>query len=334
MIFYCDSGRDARMEAACMYYDRTIPDELLNLVKLDGSLHWVVDLVNSPWGVERNAHIQFRRDAKNQPLGSVHVYLGRTAILKIEGRAKGRVGFHAADSYQEIYASLQRWPLFRGTFSAAELAGLKDELNGYLCDVGAQARQEFVGGEGASHGGLMRRYGSGYQPGDPLLAVDSEVRCGFDSIKERTDSRSLLAAELGVGSPKGLPTKLDTIGVLRDGSIGVIEVKDQKGDMRRAIVQAAAHVGTLGKTERKYLVNGLHGLMAQKVASGLLPQSIEIQADAELVPIIAAPDTREKWFEIWRDATVSVRKKHAAQLAGLRFWLLSESGELVEEMIP
>lgn len=317
-----------------IYYDRRLPAPLLaKLHPSTGPLRWLVDLVRSPWGAEHLAHIQFRRAASTRASGGIQVYLGRTSPLEIVAKPKDSVEMRAERAYRGVSPDLfGRW------IPGVELAGLHEHQEAHLRCCAEGVTRSFLDGEALAHAGMMRRYGLRHVPGDPLVAVDSEVQLGFASTVERTQFEEELRARFHL-TKGGIPRKLDMIGLLPSGDIALVEIKEEKGDIVRAAVQVGAHMTAMSRLrlqEGNDLHEVLNGTVSQKVKVGLIPEtSMPVTTPgSKLVPIIAAPvatgDTT--WAERWLRATASVRLAHPGLIDGLRLWRLSSSGEVLEEV--
>jgi len=191
----------------------------------------------------------------------------------------------------------------------------------------------------------MRRYGMFYRAGDPLLAVDSEVRIGFrkderysSGGKHQEVHKRDLEKALGLSGQRG-HTKLDVLGILPSGELALIEVKDEGGDIREAARQLAAHLYTFGMLWRQdgdKLAEAVNSLAAQKIQCGLIPAagSTPLATRKEMIAVIAAPDGRLNWKRIWEAQVVDAIKHVPDLLFKVRFWLLSSSGDVVEEHQP
>jgi hypothetical protein len=316
-----------------MYYDRRLPTDLLSLLAEGSPLSWMVGHVRSDWGQDNLAHLQFRRANGNRAKGGIQLYLGRTSPLEVVGKTTGHVELAADPFYRGITPSL-----FGRRIPILELPAVGADLDVHLREAARLTNPSFLGGEAVSHAGMMRRYGTGHGRGDPLLAVDSEIRVGFGSMAERTISEDDLRSRLRLLGKDDLPRKLDTLGILGDGNIGVVEVKDEHGDLVRAVVQVAAHMFTFTRlsAETGYdLGKVITGTADQKASVGLLPKNFgRLNGKPKIVPVIAAPESRATWVSDWLSETQAVRAAHAGLLDGLRFWKLSPQGEVLEEHVP
>lgn len=315
-----------------MYYDRRLPSETLALLEPSGPLAWLVDWVDSPDGRANLAHIQFRKASGKRVRGGIQLYLGRTSPLECIGKSDRRVELTADKSYRDVTPGI-----FGHAMPVADLHRIGSDLRTHVADCTRMANRSFLNGEAVAHAGLMRRYGMGHRTGDPLLAVDSEVQAGFGSDLERRDFDNGLRAQLQLADNDTVHRKLDAIGILAEGDIGLVEVKAPGGDLVCAVVQAAVHVQRLQRLNSNQadgLPKILAGMAVQKVGVGLLPSVPHLVSEPKLVPIVAAPDEREDWFAIWKRETQLVRKTHKDLLVGLRFWRLDKYGELQEEQRP
>lgn len=318
-----------------MYYDRRLSPELLALLDPDGPLGWLVEWVRS----EPIARIDFRREDGERPLGGVQVYMGRTSPLEVLGRSRGRVKLTAHDEYKKMT------PAIFGSRPVADLGDLEHALRDHLDACRTRASSSFTEGEAVAHNGMMRSYGLNATHDDPLLAVDSEIVIGFradDNYNNGTAHKractARLRAEVGLPARAQLPRKLDTIGVLPDGNVALVEVKDENGDILRAVHQAAVHVHRFRAlaTQAGYdLAANINGMIEQKVSVGLLPAGLShrVRDDLRLVPVVAAPDGDADWKDRWWGKTRTFVEA-SPLLRGLRFWRLTPTGEVVEEYIP
>lgn len=319
-----------------IYYDRRLPNSLLELLRLDSPAGWLVQLVSSGLDANARPHIQFRRNQDERSHGGIQVYFGRTSPLEIIGAAKNRVSFRADKGYVALSPDL-----FKMKVSGDDLLALRPGIEAHLRAASRMVNPCFVNGEAICHAGMMRRYGQGYVAGDPFVAVDSEVRAGFDSESEQNAFRKQERSAL-VSIDGAFPSKLDAVVVLASGALGIVELKAKGEDLRRAAVQAAVHVGVVREIQAQrgvgYLVNVVNGMLEQKARVGLLGNALipRLLDDAPIVPIIAAPALDQKigWADVWRKKVTSVLTTAGTRdrLAGLRLWRLSSEGELSEDV--
>jgi len=271
---------------AAMYYDRRVPQSLLDL--LTGPLAWMVDWLRSPEAEAAHARLDFRRARGTRKHGGLQVYLGRTSPLEVLGSARGTYKLTADSSYKALTPDL-----FATRMTAAALADSEPLLREHLATVAAAADPSFLTSEARPHGGLMRTYGLDHAEGAPLLAVDSEVRLGFDNRPAANAFRAKVRARLGAG--QRIPSKLDALGVLPDGRPALVEVKKLGGDIRSACYQLATYMmffEALAATGHD-LGAVLAGTIGQKQSVGLIPATASpLVEPSRPVPIIAAPDHR------------------------------------------
>ena len=324
-----------------MYYDRRLPAALLDLIKPRAPLAWLVAWVRFPAAAALHARIDWRRADGDRRHGGIQVYFGRTSPLEVVGRPRNHVEFQADKRYRG-----QSPHLFGRRWSAAGLTAIRADLEAHLARCGSIARSSFVQGEAISHAGMMRRYGLHHRQGDPLVAVDSEVRVGFRGIpgqpkktgtEVREEHEARLLRALQVPLVGGTPRKLDTLGIHRSGDLALVEVKDEHGDLQRAVVQVAAHIFTFRALINQSTYNlpaVINKMVQQKVDAGLLPGTVPSLECTHIVPVVAAPDQRRGWDDIWRRETARVRKTLGPLLGGLQFWKLSDVGEVLEEIQP
>lgn len=310
-----------------MYYDRRIPQNLLDL--LSGPLAWMVDWLRTEEAAAAHARLDFRRARGTRKHGGLQVYLGRTSPLEVLGSARGHHKLTTHKTYKALTPAL-----FNRTFAADDLAANEDLMRQHLETVAATADPSFLTSEARPHGGLMRLYGLRHEDGLPLLAVDSEVRLGFDNQAASNAFRDTVRGRLGAG--ERIPSKLDALGVLPDGQPALVEVKKLGGDIHSACYQLATYTMFFEALHGSGhdLADVTSGMVTQKQSVGLIPPAAPPPVlSTRPVPIIAAPDHRSDWLEKWRDATVA-RLNYGDLLTDLRFWRLSEDGEILEQAVP
>jgi hypothetical protein len=314
-----------------MYYDRTLPERYVVLLREQPFFRMVLGLVRSPWGGQVLAHVEFRR-SQGRKWGSVKLYAGRSSLLEIIANADDTFTLSADDKYTATATDL-----FGPRFSSAELNEITAAVEKYLRDVCSSVGTQFTGGEGRVHAGFVRRYGLDHQVSDCFLALDKEVRVGFAAKAETATFESELCQRFGKAH-----RELDSIGVLAAGNVALVELKKEKESMEVAAIQAATHVFTFRRLTNEQeqreqsldLGRTIKLLVEQKKSVGLLPEhAFEASAGAALVPVIAAPDTRRDWETQWRLGLRQVMERHGNLLAGLRLWKLSSEGVIEEDVV-
>lgn len=233
----------------------------------------------------------------------------------------------------------QSHTLFSRAIPIADLDSLEPQLTAHL-DRAARIlsgpdkrRQAFQKGEATCHAGLMWRYGHRWRAGDPLVAVDSEARVGFESRVAQTDDDRDLRARLGLASAEALPKKLDTLGVSRSGDLLLVEVKDAAGSIERAVKQVAAHVERFSRLlARGGLRDTVQMMLDQKREAGLIPLGApSLNPEPRIVPWIAAPDEDTTWPAPWIRSIDRCRGPLAPYLKDLLLVRLSADGIIRQE---
>lgn len=314
-----------------MYYDRSLPDEYVELLRNNSFFLRLIELVRSPWGSDSLAHIEFRR-SNGIRRGAVKVYLGRSSVLEIRAKADGTFGLQADARYEPVAANL-----FGRSFDSASLENLTTAVEEYLFKVRGHVGAQFTEGEGRVHAGFVRRYGLNHRADDPFVAVDKEIRVGFSAKTETAAFESGIRHRFGE-----VHRELDSLGILARGDIALIELKKEKESIETGAMQAATHVLTFQtllaaqqQTNAAFdLAATINVLLEQKVLVDLLPEhACRGRPHAQLVPVIAAPDRRTDWQTVWTAELQPVRVRHGDLLSDLRLWRLSDDGEVVEEAI-
>lgn len=308
-----------------MYYDRALPETVFGQVCSTDFFHRLFALVRSQWGEDVVVHVEFRRNNDDRRWGSVKFYVGRSSLLEVIATAKGKLILSANDRYKGVAPGL-----FGPHFSSAGLDEIIADVEGYMRAVVGSVSTQFTEGEGRIHGGFVRRYGQGHQAHDPFVAADKEVVVGARG--------GAFTEELCTRFGKA-HRELDSIGVLADGNIAVVELKKEKESVELAAYQAATHVltfqrliGDQRQRESDYEFGKIvNKLIEQKETAGLLPEhAFRARPGAVLVPVIAAPNKEPDWAKQWRSGLRQAVQKHNVLLDGLQLWKLSGTGEIEE----
>ena len=191
--------------------------------------------------------------------------------------------------------------------------------------------------------GMMRSYGLFHSVADPLIAVDSEIEIGFRKDKNgpykngtEHKKKDKLDLKRAIPSLKRNHKKLDTLAVLPDGDVALVEVKDEGGDILCALQQAAVHMHrfqALMRTPGFSLHTIVEGIIDQKVRVGLLPpHAIGVLSETPgLIPVVAAPDKPDRgWVNKWLTPEAKLFIASTPLLKNLRFWCLSPKGDLLD----
>jgi hypothetical protein len=301
-------------------YDRRISPRLLALLQPGGSLAFLVDIVR----LNAQTRLEFR------PGDTVHLYLGRTSLLETRLRTSGDVEF---SSHAE-YACLTE-ELF-GVHSVECVPGLSQRVRDHVVACQHRASPSFTDGEAVVQTGLMRRYSLNHTTGDPILALDSEIRLAFASVAARNahEMRAREILEVGLAP---MPRKLDVLGVLPTGDLSLVEVKKDQGDLAKAALQLAAHALLFAAVSQQPTLSAvLTAMIKEKILCGLLPPGAfsQVKENSKFVLTIAAPDRRGDWLSHWKRQLDPVLGRHPNLLNELRLWRLSHDGRIEEERRP
>ena len=307
-----------------MYYDRSLRKELLALASANGPLAWLLRWVEA----EAATRLAFRRANGARNHGAVQVYVGRTSPLEFLWRTKGAVVLSADAKYRKVSPAL-----FSQQHPVASLAALEPRLRQHLDDCRSSMPEAFTKGEAVVHNRMMRRYSLHHRKDDPVVAVDCEVKVGFDSKKQRQAYVDAATRDPGRSHPDSPLRKLDAIGILREGEVALIEVKKEGGGLATAARQVEDHVFNFTRLldERHDLAGMLDCMVEQKQGLGWVSDGASSAPTSPLlVPIVAAPDHQADWVSRWSSKIAPVANA-SDYLGDLRFWRLSNDGEVVEE---
>ena len=315
-----------------MYLDRRLPDDLLALLLPGRALAGLVPGLSSPVAASVRAHVQTRRDRGGRRRGSIQIYLGRTSPLDVRAGPRGRLRLHADVAYRKL-----SYGIFDRDVTVKELGDLRADLETHLEIAAAVARASFVEGEAVYHAGMMRRYGPLAAADAPWVALDSEVRVGFDAMADQVAFEAALPGAVGLPEGEDMPRKLDALGLDRRGRVLVIEVKADAGGLGRAAWQTAVHMARLGAliaVNPSWPEAVLADLARQRAAAGLLGAAAApaVARPAVVVPVIAAPDERAEWAAAWRAEVAPVVAASRGLLDGLRLWRVDGEGAVVEDV--
>jgi hypothetical protein len=313
-----------------VYYDRSLPDPILGLLRPRGAVDWLVPWMRSDVAAGVLADVQFRRSSGERAHGCVQIYFGGTCPLQFQASSGSLCQMKAHAQYTKIDPGL-----FGQRVHHDLLRGLSARIQAHLSSVIRSIDARHLDQEAKVHGGLMRRYSLHAAPNDQWLAIDREVVIGHDTQAARDDMDRLIRARLRIGEEAN-HRELDALGILRDGRVALVELKAGAGvsDLQTAAFQAASHVirfQHLSTVVPEWRVR-FWELAQQKVSVALIPPTPLPPISGEApVPIIAALDSRAEWKSIWREAIRDARARAGSLLDGLKMWRLAENGEVAEE---
>ncbi|HZI08697.1 MAG TPA: hypothetical protein VEZ71_32065 [Archangium sp.] len=169
----------------------------------------------------------------------------------------------------------------------------------------------------------------------PFLALDSEVRMGFEHLEAQKSFEDSLPERVGLPSGEEVPRKLDLVAVGPGGHLLAVEVKAKATGLVRAAWQAAVHVArfrALLVEDPAWFETVLGGLARQKADVGLLGRAKlpSFTNPPTIIPVLAAPDERAEWLSCWRTELAPVLAAARGQLDGLRLWRLDSTGQVTE----
>lgn len=316
-----------------MYYDRRIPDDLIDLLLPGGALGWLLPWLSTDVAQAAGAHVQTRRNRHDRKRGGIQLYVGRTSPLEVRGRPKDRVRLHADRFYTAMAPDL-----FDRDIDVGELGLLTARLEAHAEHAAKSTHSSFVDGEAVVHAGLMRAYGPLAASDAAFQALDSEARVGFDTRADQVAFEASLPDRVGLPTSEDVPRKLDVVAVDRDARLLLVEVKADAKGMTRAAWQAAVHVArfrSLVAQHPQWFGEVLADVANQKKRVGLLAHDWAPSfGDApQIAPVVAAPDPRDGWQAAWRAEIEPVVASCKGMLDGLRMWRLSEAGLVLKDVV-
>lgn len=319
-----------------LYYDRTVDESLLSLLRPGGALEWLPGFLRDRRGNLAKADLQLRRDRQRRRAGALQVYVGSTSILEIaavpvpvpgETTVSLSVG---AKAYRDLWDH----ELPRGRVRSDVLGQRRNVLEGYLERVAGSVTPRWLDKESRVHAGFMRRYGLCGGPSSGFLALDREVVIGHIDDEVRRTNRSRLQDD-GYENNGRISSELDVLVVLPGGEAGLVELKEGPKGLPDAAAQVLTYLDRFTALRAQEGGNGLCGarkLLDQKVGAGLLPTAPcagSFSGASRLRPIIAIPDVERGWPDRWIEVLEAFERKPP----GLTLWRLSDFGEVLEERI-
>ena len=120
--------------------------------------------------------------------------------------------------------------------------------------------------------------------------------------------------------------------MLPTGDVALVEVKKARGDISRALLQAAVHMVRFSCLLAKgSLGTAICKLLEQKQTTGVLPNGTPALREAfRLVPWIAAPDQSADWPSGWLRAVENCDSNLDSFLSGLTLVRLSPCGRILD----
>jgi hypothetical protein len=157
-----------------MYYNRSLDEGFVSLLKPQGPLRKLVQLTQEKWpGKDVRPDLQLRRD-------TITLYMGLTKVLDVRMDAKGRLYPSAALTYglSDDGSGVKK------VYEVDRVADFAQDIGGYLARV--EVGDSHLSLEGLCQNWLSYRYGSARQTGlgEPV-AIDREVVIGHANMAEK-----------------------------------------------------------------------------------------------------------------------------------------------------
>ncbi|MFC1481600.1 hypothetical protein ACFL6E_05085 [Candidatus Neomarinimicrobiota bacterium] len=286
-----------------MYYYRVISSELENLLKEDGPLGWLPSFIK-----DEREDIDIHIGANNASEW-ISCYRGLTRVFRVErGRHRGKLKISVADSYIKL-AVKNGIDLFHRDID--DLRTAKRALNNFIEIVKKEpiyARYYDNRREGYWQHNLTRAHSTLASGSSEFLILDRESVIGYSNdiekknvidplIKEFAEIQGDLSEHNKYSAKikdKNLGNELDCIGINEKGEIILIEVKD--GGDAFGIYFAPFQIGmylklfnNLVEDNQDDLIKTLNMMLKQKIALGLIPETLKDRFNIPNQPIRLKP---------------------------------------------
>ena len=111
-----------------------------------------------------------------------------------------------------------------------------------------------------------------------------------------------------------------------------MEVKDARGNIMRALIQAAVHAVRFSDLlDGDALRGSVQAMIEQKAATEVIPpKCTRLRETPRVVPCIAAPDTSTDWPASWREAIDDCSTELATAVPELLLMRLNVDGRILK----
>jgi len=261
----------------------------------------------------------FALDVQLRARNKIMYYHGTTRVLTVQLRI-GVTGVeakaHAAEAYVEYPGSRQQYCKLMRWWGVGDAHAFRTAFLAYLpCAIASSDSRYYRNRqEGYWQNRLCVRYGRRWTRADEWLVMDRECVVGFNHAKERETFYSGIkmpyqrvkdqlqkadTAQWGRPDGKAFGDELDLLAINRSGDLVAIELKH--GSNSSGIYWGPLQVGVYQDAFFKVLgsIRGqVRGLVAQKIALGLLPADAGSLLEASLLtrvePILAVAEPNDR----------------------------------------
>lgn len=277
-----------------MNYNRTISNELSQLLEKGGKLRWLFDYVKN------RADLDFLI-GKNKGKEWISIYRGLSCILKItQLRDKSKIKLDADNAYKKIGVNIysDRNPSVQ----------FKVELDDLLLKVSSlpQFNQYYDNKkEGFYQNELSRKYGICSQKTSDFVIIDKEAVIEYDDQNEKNNKLGkfqnkykILQSKIKKWRPKhynknlykkSFGNELDFLALHKNGDILLIEYKDRKSTdgIYSSPLQIGMYYDLFKELKPSDLTLAVHEMLEQKKKIGLInPDWKSQKISGDIIPVL------------------------------------------------
>jgi len=284
-----------------MYYNRTLSESLAKLLKPNGDLRWLFNLV------KQHHELDFLT-GKNNTGEWISVYRGLGRLLRIRPTNNpNEIKIDAHPAYQELFPSLYGSKVINENFSNKLL-----DLVQRVAESPKFFSQYNNKKEGYYQNEFSIRYGICGKPDDEFVILDKEAVIGYENQEEKNsilipiqEGYQVLLKILSQSNPKryGKNTRkkatgneLDFIALKKNGDILLIEFKDGKNPsgIYLSPFQIGGYYDLWSDFPKLSLKISISQLADQKQEIGLINPDWKMPKPKRIIPILIISDYNYK----------------------------------------
>lgn len=294
-----------------MYYNRTLSEPFAKLIKPDGDLRWLFDVV------KQHQELDFLT-GRNNAGEWISVYRGLSRLIRIRPTSNpNEIKVDAAQAYKELVPSIYGRKGINENFSSnlIELVQKVSESPRFFKYYNNRK-------EGYYQNELSRKYGICGTPTDEFVIVDKEAVIGYASQKKKDSILTPLMEtyqgilnELSLSNPKrygknigkkATGNELDFLAIDKQGTILLIEFKDRlsPNGIYLSPFQIGGYYDLWTQFPKDELIQAIIQMAEQKKKIGLINPEWKIPKLKDIVPVLIISEynykskAKEKYYEV------------------------------------
>ena len=276
-----------------MYYNRTISNELANLLEYGGELRWLFDFVKN------HKELDFLI-GKNNSKEWISIYHGLTRIISIRPLSASSILVNADARYKNMSANLYGERGINDNF--------QKDIENLITQVenNSQFDRYFKNKkEGYYQNELSRRFGIFGRDNDDFVIIDKEAVIGYKNQEEKANlfgsiqqKYKQLQREISILNPerygkdlgkKAIGNELDFLALDKEGNVLLIEYKH--GTNTSGIYLSPLQIGMYNDIftyfPREGLESAVMGMLVQKQKMGLInPSWVKPNNIKDIIPVL------------------------------------------------